>query len=159
MGFTAAWYWGLAGRSSVAVFSGCVIFVWVILSSRVCRKKLRFSSSSLVVENVDEVGAVSEIKIQSCNSYFFALRKIGFIFRIYDGSKSHFFFVTSKSFLSWEDAEKDELDKLIGFLRVNYQSRRSLVDVLILAFTYVLYPLLVVFIIFSTQKIAYFLKY
>lgn len=156
---TAAWYWGLAGRSVTAVFSGCVIFIWIILSSMIHGKKLGFSSSSLIVESADGDGVVTEVKVESCSAYFFVLRKIGFIFRIFDGSKSHFFFVTSKSFLNWEDAEKDELDKLIGFLRVNYPSRRSLVDALILAMTYVLYPLFMIFIIFSAQKIAYFLKY
>ncbi|WP_238250424.1 hypothetical protein [Capnocytophaga cynodegmi] len=140
-------------------FVGCVAFVWSILSSKIYSKKLHFSASHLIVKNINDNNILEEIKIKSYNSYFFVLKKIGFIIRVYDGDKNHFFFITSKLFLKWEDIEEEELSQLNDFLKDNYPLKCVMIDKVIFIFTHVIYPLIIILLIFLTQKIAYFIKY
>ncbi|GIM56170.1 hypothetical protein CAPN006_05640 [Capnocytophaga canimorsus] len=157
--FTLVWYLGATGMRPTIAFAACVVFVWSILSSKIYSKKLHFSASHLIVKNVNDNNILKEIKIKSYNSYFFVLKKIGFIIRFYDGDKNHFFFITSKSFLKWEAIEEKELSQLNDFLKDNYPLKSVLIDRVIFIFTYVIYPLIIILLIFLTQKIAYFIKY
>lgn len=157
--FTAVWYWGLTGIHPAKALAACVVLIWVMLSSEIYSRRLHFLPSGLVVKDIHDGRLISEIKIESYHSYFFVLKKIGWIIRIYDGSKHHFFFVTAKSFLQWEEVEEETLDRLNRFLKNHYPLNNIFVDRFIFFLTYVFYPLLTVFLIFATQKIAYWIKY
>ncbi|MDO4694157.1 MAG: hypothetical protein Q4A62_05965 [Eikenella sp.] len=132
--FTAAWYWGVTGIHPAKAFAACVVLIWAMLSSKIYSRKLHFLPSSLIVKDIHSDKLISEIKIESHNSYFFVLKKIGWIIRIYDGSRNHFFFITSRSFLNWEDVEEKTLDRLNGFLKNHYPLKNTLIDQFIFFF-------------------------
>lgn len=157
--FTTAWYWGLKGIYPAMAFAACVVLIWAMLSSKIYSRKLHFLPSSVIVKDIHGDKLISAIKIESYNSYFFVLKKIRWIIRIYDGSKHHFFFVTAKSFLQWEEVEEETLGRLNGFLKNHYPLKNTLTDQFIFILTCIFYPLLIVFLIFATQKMAYLIKY
>lgn len=84
--FTAVWYWGLTGIHPAKALAVCVVLIWVMLSSEIYSRRLHFLPSGLVVKDIHDGRLISEIKIESYHSYFFVLKKIGWIIRIYDGS-------------------------------------------------------------------------
>ncbi|TWP25269.1 hypothetical protein ETU10_01145 [Apibacter muscae] len=131
----------------IFLLSLLVILSFILMNKN--RKSIifEFKDTNMIIIEGENIQTIKMELINSYNSYWFVFKKIGYILRIKFSEGNKYYFLTSKTFLKWEDEDRYIIE-LNKHLKLNIKEKKIFWDVLIYFITYMFFPMVLLIIMF-----------